>query len=212
MCILIFSLVQVNQPFGQGHLDAFGSEVESAQVGFGEGDEDFSPCSADDEERRGTGGAVDVFDDSDFDRRGAGDIDERAADKIADVGFVFAEWRSLFARDGDGEPFEGFGRGDGIDGGKVKDDAALVQPVVDELDFARIGRGFRIPGPKIGTWGTLDLSLVLGAWFSCEVIGGEEPEAAAFGEFFGEIGEEIGEDFAFAALRAAYTRESDPAG
>jgi hypothetical protein len=49
-----------------------------------------------------------------------------------------------------------------------------------------------------------------GTRFSYEVIRGDEPELAALGELVGEIGEEFGEDFAFASLRAANAGQPDP--
>jgi hypothetical protein len=38
----------------------------------------------------------------------------------------------------------------------------------------------------------------------------EQPQELALGKFFREVGEEFGEEFAFAALRAANARQPDP--
>jgi len=90
-----------------------------------------------DEERRGAGGAVDVFDGSEIYGRGPGDVDEGAADEIADVDLVRGERRAISKRDGNERTDEGFGGGDGVNAGEVEHDAALVRPVVNEFNFAR---------------------------------------------------------------------------
>ena len=98
--------------------------------------------------RRATGPAVAVnfFYFADGDRLGSGDVDQRAADQVADVDFVVGEGGSLGDRDGDDLAFEGFSGGDGVDSGEVEDDAAFVGPVMDEFDFA--GRAQRHAAPE----------------------------------------------------------------
>jgi hypothetical protein len=43
----------------------------------------------------------------------------------------------------------------------------------------------------------------------CRAVSGDEPEIAAVGEFLRKIGEDVGEDFALAALGAANARKTD---
>ena len=88
----------------------------------------------------GPGGAVHVFDLADGDGRSSGHIDQRAADQVADVDFVGFERGALLKRDGDDEASKRFGVGDGTGLGEVEDDAALVQPVGLEFDFARASK------------------------------------------------------------------------
>jgi hypothetical protein len=74
----------------------------------------------------------------------------------------------------------------------MKNDAAFMQPVGDELGFD-------------GGWRHL-----------CARLGkrrfgvGDKPEATAVGKSLREIGEDVGEDLAFAALGAADASEPDP--
>src|SRR5580698_5099255 len=70
----------------------------------------------------------------------------------------------------------------------MEHDSALVQPVVNQLDFTR--RWIR-PGAR-------------------RIRIGNEPKPLAFREFFREIGKNIGEDLAFAALRTANAGQPDP--
>jgi len=46
--------------------------------------------------------------------------------------------------------------------------------------------------------------------FSTGACAGEEPDLLAFCKFFGEIGEDFGQNFAFASLRFANPRQPDP--
>jgi len=45
--------------------------------------------------------------------------------------------------------------------------------------------------------------------FLYRAVSGDEPEIAAVGEFLRKIGEDVGEDFALAALGAANARKPD---
>lgn len=126
---------EVGQAFGQGHLDALVFQVEFAQIGFCEGDEDIAFCTFDNEQGDGAGAAVDVLDTAYGDGI-AGDVDEFAADEVGDVDFVFRQGGAFGARDGDDEAGEFFCLRDGVDASEVQDDGAFVQPVMGELDGA----------------------------------------------------------------------------
>jgi hypothetical protein len=132
-------LVDVGEAGGEGHFDALVFEVNLGEEAFGEGDEDFAVCALDDEEGNGAGGAVNVEDGAERDRGGAGDVDEFRADEVGDVDLVFREGGAFGAGNGDYEARKLFGGGDGVDAGKVEDDGALVEPVVDELDGTGLG-------------------------------------------------------------------------
>lgn len=129
--------VEVGEAFGKGHLDTLGGEVDGAKIAFGEGDQDFAGCAVDNQQGNGAGGAVDIFDFADEDGAGAGYVEEGAAEKVGDVNLVAGEWGSLGQWNGYDEAIEGFGGGDGIYSGKVKDDAAFMRPMGHEFNFAR---------------------------------------------------------------------------
>jgi hypothetical protein len=74
----------------------------------------------------------------------------------------------------------------------MKNDAAFMQPVGDELDF---DGGWRHLGARLGK-----------RRFGI----GDEPEMAAVSKFFREVSEDVGEDLTFAALGAADAGEPDP--
>src|SRR5579863_4089531 len=176
--------VQIGQAFGQRHLDEARGQIELAEIAFREGDEDFTRSGFENEKRNRAGGAVDGDNCADSDGRGAGDVEERAADEIADVGLVVSERDALGEGNGYEQASERFGSGDGVDAGEMQYDAALVQPVVDEFGRARRRRRVR--------------TLV------------EEAQVAALGELVGKVSEDVGEDFAFASLGAADARQGDP--
>ena len=89
---------------------------------------------------RATGPAVHpvyIIDPAHFDWGGGGDIEEGAADQVADVDFVGIERGALGERDGDDQAGQSFGVGDGTGLGKVEDDAALMKPVGLKLENSR---------------------------------------------------------------------------
>jgi hypothetical protein len=155
-----------------------------------EGDQDFflGAGGKHDEQGYGSGGAVYIIDPAHFDWGGGGDIEEGAADQVADVDFVGIERGALGERDGDDQAGQSFGVGDGTGLGKVEDDAALMKPVGLKLELAR--GLICLPARGIGI--------------------GNEPEPPPLRELFREVGEDVGEDFPFAALRAADAGQPDP--
>jgi hypothetical protein len=182
--------VQADKAFGQRHLYALGGKIDVAEIAFGEGDQDLvaGVGRAHDEESNGASGAVYFFNLTYQDRGRAGYIHQGAADQVSNVDFVVGEWSSLSEGNSDDEAAEGFGFRDGIGVGEVEDDSALVQPMGLELNFARSGIGFGARRLRVG----------------------DQPRLLAVGKSLGEIGEDVGEDFAFAALRAANAGQPSP--
>jgi hypothetical protein len=80
-------------------------------------------------------------------------------------------------------------------------DAAFVQPVIFELDCAREGK--RVWS---GTWSRF-LCMIRRR---CGRTLAQEPESPPLGKFFRKVGEDFGEDLAFASLRASDARKPDP--
>jgi len=183
-------LVEACEAFGQGHLDPFGGKVEGAEIALGEGDKDFFARvgAADDEQGNWAGGAVNVFDSSDGDGCAAGHVEEGAANQVCNVDCVCVKRGSVSKGDGDEQAGEGFGGRDGVGLGKVKDDAALMEPMGLKVYFAREWIRFAPQRVRIG----------------------DKPKAAAFGELLREISEDVGEYFAFAALGTADAGQPDP--
>src|SRR6185437_159102 len=128
---------EIGKPFGESHFDALVWEVEGAEVGLGERDQDFALRATHDEQRGRASGAVNVFDGADGDWWVRRNIEQGAADEVGDVDLVVGERGAFAAGDGDDEAGEGFGCGDGVDAGKAEDDAPFVQPVMDEFGGAR---------------------------------------------------------------------------
>ena len=97
--------------------------------------------------------------------------------------------QSLELTDRQGRPLretragERFSRGDGIDPGEVENHAAFMQPVVHELHL---------------TWD--------GVW----LVRRQQPKLPPLSKAVGEVGENVGEDFAFASLRTANLRQPNP--
>lgn len=102
--------IQVDETLGQSHFDALRFEVDAAEVTLGEGNEDFASRASDDKKGRGACGAVNILNCADGDGVAAGDVNQRAAGEVADVGLVFGECGSSCARNGDDEAFERFSR------------------------------------------------------------------------------------------------------
>jgi hypothetical protein len=144
--------------------------------------------TADDEQSCRAGRAVDVFNLPDWNRCCTGYVEEGAANQVGDEDFIFVKLSPVCERDGHDQADERLSRGDRFVLGKVKDDAALVQPVSVKFNFARMWIRF---GPR-------------------KVWVGDQPEAPALGEFLREVSEDVGEDFAFAALGTADAGQPDP--
>ena len=107
-----------------------------------------------------------------------------AADQVADIDLVVGEGGAFFRGDGDVQSAQGFGVVDGVDAGEFEDNAALVEPMIFELDFAGRGRFSSLCRQQKNS-----LSLV---------------------EFFGEVGEKLGQNFTFTSLRANQSCEEHP--
>jgi len=172
--------VDGEQAFWEGHFYALLFEVDFTQVCFDEGNKQFLVIGGGfDHEQRGAGGFfVDAGDGSDICGVAGSNVDDVASDQVIDVDGVVFEWGALVAGDGQVMSAQRLGAGDGVDPDKLEDDAALVQPVVFKFDGAR----------------------------RCSVRR-EQEEMTALGEALGEIGEDVGDELAVAALRANEMRD-----
>lgn len=125
-------------------------------------------------------GKVNVFDDAD----GVLAVEEGAVHQVGDILVVFLKLSALLVGDDDIEAGDEVCRLDGVDTLKFEDDAARVladwKPV--RLDYGSFGL------------------TVLPA----------QGDALTFSESFGEVGHEIGEQLAFATLRAEQVGECSP--
>jgi len=83
----------------------------------------------------------------------------------------------------------------------MQNDAALVQPVIFQLDFAR--------GGKLGRPGSGSPFLWVMPPRGGRILA-QEPELAPLGKFFRKVGEDFGEDLAFASLRTSDAGQPDP--
>jgi hypothetical protein len=132
--------VDVEETFGEAHLDDAVVEVDADEVVVDEGDEDFGlrlahAGTADDEQVGRGRTAIDVDDFANV--GGLVEIAEAAADKVGHVDKSGGERGALCGGNGYGEAAEAFGLVDGVDALELEDDAAAQEPEVLEDHFAR---------------------------------------------------------------------------
>ena len=180
-------LIQLNQSFRQIHDHTFRGKVEFAEIAPGKRHQHLLRPSTDDQQRHWACAPVYILNDANGLRSilsgiSAGYVHKSATDEVSDVDFVGGEGDSLCARNGKQEPFQLLRRADGVNAGKVKDDAALVEPVVSQFNRAWLQRAILVD--------------------ECEVF--------ALGELFRKVGEGFSEDLASSTLRAKNPRKPDP--
>lgn len=192
--------IQVREPFGKRHFQALGVEVHFAQIDFGEGDQDFSLSALDNEQRRRSSGSINVFDLAYDDQRiRARNIDQRAADQVADVDLVFRQCGAFAARNRDNQAGQLFRIRNGVHAREMQNDTAFVQPVILQLDLAG--------GGKRGRSGTR--SRFLRTRRGGRALA-QQPKLPPLGKFFREVSQDFGEDLAFASLRVSDACQPDP--
>jgi hypothetical protein len=98
--------IQVDQPFRQSHFHAPCLEVDAAQIAFGEGDEHLAGCALHHQQRHRPGGAVHFLDLADEERSGRRNVDQHAADQVADVDLALTQRGPFGAGNSDDQPVE----------------------------------------------------------------------------------------------------------
>ena len=132
-------LIQLNQSLRQLHDHALCIKVQFPEIAPGERNQNLLKLSAYDQQRYRACGPVYILNDANGLRSiwsgiSAGYVHKSATDEVSNVGLVCAERDSLCARNGKQKAFQLLRRADGVNAGKVKDDAALVEPVMRQLN------------------------------------------------------------------------------
>jgi hypothetical protein len=91
------------QAFGQGHLYALVLQVDAAEVGFGEGDEQFftAACRMQHKQRSAGGFTIDGDDFADVACITLADVDDVTTDEVVYIERAILEWGALVAGNGD---------------------------------------------------------------------------------------------------------------